>query len=122
MHYTIEKLLIGDSKIVGYFEAAAKKWVEIIESSKGDQEKLAKILTHEQYWFEENCGGLTLGQEIMVIVGIAQYFSTAVGFGDNSKKAILVYNAFQRSYCSMEVKFHAERVFESYDLQEISHE
>ncbi len=71
-------------------------------------------------WFETNCGGRYVGQEIMVISGIARFYSTMLGFeaNDDLDTARKIYRAIQKSYCSMEVKGHADTVAKSYGLLE----
>lgn len=122
MHYTIELLLKKNEEIFSWYEKAAKRWRAIIraESSPLDIDSLASTLTTEQSWFERNCGGRHIGQEIMVIVGIAQYYSTDDGFAGNDRiRARKIYKAFRRSYCSLEVKSHAKRIAEDYRLLEL---
>jgi hypothetical protein len=52
----------------------------------------------------------------MVVSGLAGLYNTATGFDGNEKRASLLYDAFQSSYCSVEVKSIAEEVARSYDL------
>lgn len=117
MHYSIEKLIIGDSNIVGYFAAASTRWKSILASPDANSvSTLASRLGSEQSSFEHECGGRWIGQEIMVLVGIAQFYTTAEGFGDDEERAKLVYEALRASYCSIEVKGHADIVARSYYL------
>ena len=44
--------------------------------------------------------------------------ATKAGFEENAGRARLLYDAFQRSYCSIEVKGKAREVAASYDLLE----
>lgn len=117
MHYTVELLLAGDRKIVTYYKTALTHWAEIINRRGliSDVDTLASFLTSEQSWFEANCGGREIGQEIMAVVGIAQFYSTTDGFTDRIR-ARRVYKALRRSYCSLEVKSHAKRVAQDYRL------
>lgn len=117
MHYSVEMLVRGQDKIVKYYEEAAKHWREIWAREDAlDLAKLAKMLTSEQMWFEDNCGGRWVGQEVMVVSGLVGLYSTEVGFDGNLEKAHLLYDAFQTSFCSIEVKSIAEEVARSYDL------
>lgn len=119
MHYTIEHLIDGDQEVITYFKNAKDHWLKILsENSGSNSDELAKVLSSEQFWFEENCGSRWVGQEIMVVTGISQFYSTARGFDDNREKAQLVYEAFMKSYCSIEVKGAAEDVAKSYYLIE----
>ena len=120
MHYTIELLLKEDPYIIQYYHNAKKKWNEILKKNLDiDLDCLANILSSEQIWFEQNCGGRWIGQEIMVIVGITQFYSTKCGFeGENLDNAKAVYNAFSKSFCSLEVKAWADEIAANYDLLE----
>lgn len=119
MHYTTELLIQGDKDVLLYYERALQRWREIL-AEYGDKslEGLAKKLSSEQYWFEENCGSRWVGQEIMVITGLTQYYTTERGFDENRSLALKIYNAFMQSYCSLEVKGVAEEVAKSYFLDE----
>jgi hypothetical protein len=77
------------------------------------------MLSAEQMWFERNCGARWVGQEIMVVSGIGMLYSTKAGFGDNADRARVLYDAFQQSFCSIEVKSIAREVAESYGLLEV---
>jgi len=110
-------LVRGQGEVVGYYQSAAIHWQEIwSRPESGELAALAKILQSEQFWFELHCGGRWVGQEIMVVSGLAGLYSTATGFEDNLERARLLYDAFQSSYCSIEVKSIAEEVARSYDL------
>lgn len=120
MNYTIEMLITGDKAVVEYYKKAKQKWAEIIKDNPTfNPEKFAKELSHHQLWFEHNCGGRWEGQEIMVVVGIGQFYTTMSGFeGENLKRALAVYDGFRRSFCSIEVKGCAEDVAANYSLLE----
>ncbi|BCG10894.1 hypothetical protein [Buttiauxella agrestis] len=119
MHYTIELLIKGDKDVVSYYQSAKERWSEIMkENINPSTLELSKKLTSEQFWFEHNCGGRWVGQEIMVITGITQYYTTAIGFSKNKEKALLVYNALMMSYCSLEIKSITRDIAQSYYLIE----
>lgn len=119
MHYTLEQLMNGDRHIVSHYAAATTRWGMIRDSADfASIDLLAKRLTSEQLTFEHECGGRWLGQEIMAFVGIGQFYSTADGFGDNIEDAKKVYDAIRASFCSMEVKGHAETAVEAYNLKD----
>ena len=119
MHYTIELLIEGDKKVLSYYEKAKGRWRKILsENPDTTSDELSKILTNEQMWFEHHCGSRWVGQEIMVVTGISQFYTTTGGFDGNHDKALLVYEAFMKSYCSIEVKGAAEDVAKSYYLVE----
>jgi hypothetical protein len=121
MHYSLEMLVRGRGEVIGYYEAAASHWREIwSRQESGDLASFAKLLQSEQMWFERNCGGRWIGQEIMVVSGIVGLYTTANGFDSNLGRARLLYDAFLSSYCSIEVKSIAEEVARSYDLLDAS--
>jgi hypothetical protein len=116
MHYTFEFLVKGDSDVLAYYKNAVHRWNEIWQRPQAkDLTSMAHLLSNEQSWFEQNCGGRWVGQEIMIVSGFAMLYSPKIGFEDESQARFL-YDAFQSSMCSVEVKFGAERVAESYDL------
>ena len=62
-----------------------------------------------------------MGQEIMSWYGIAQFYTIEDGFGNDLERlqtAKNVYEAFQKSYCSLEVKGHATDAANNYNLDE----
>ncbi|MGO8752056.1 MAG: hypothetical protein ACLQNE_39455 [Thermoguttaceae bacterium] len=117
MHYSVEMLVRGRAEVVEYYRVAAERWGEIWHRPDAhDLARLSKMLSSEQMWFERNCGGRWVGQEVMVVSGLAGLYSTEVGFDDRLEQARLLYDAFQTSFCSVEVKSIAEEVARSYDL------
>jgi hypothetical protein len=117
MNYTVEMLVRGQAEVINYYRLAAERWREIWGRPEASQlEQLARMLQAEQMWFEQNCGGRWVGQEIMVVSGLAGLYSTATGFDCNEPRARLLYDAFQSSLCSVEVKSIAQEVARSYDL------
>lgn len=117
MHYTIDRLISDVDDIQRYYSAAVQRWKTIVGSASfSDTQNLARSLRSEQMWFEQNCGGRSLGQEIMVIVGIAQFYRISDGFDVRLPSAMRVYEAIQMSYCSLEVKHQAKRVAQVYGL------
>jgi hypothetical protein len=121
MHYSIEMVVRGQAEVIDYYRLAAERWREIWGRPEASQlEKLARMLQGEQMWFERNCGGRWIGQEIMVVSGLAGLYSTATGFDRNEKRARLLYDAIQSSFCSVEVKSIAEEVARAYDLLDTS--
>ena len=119
MHHTIELLVNGDLHLGDHYRRAVARWKEIwCRPEAGDIVDLATMLSNEQMWFEHNCGGRWVGQEIMVVSGIGMLYTTQAGFDGNAERARLLYDAFQRSYCSLEVKGIARDVAKSYSLLE----
>jgi hypothetical protein len=119
MHYTIELLIQGNQQIIVYYNKAKEKWNEILkEYDINNIDEFSKKLNISQLWFEHNCGGRWVGQEIMVVSGICQFYTTQNGFGESKKSAIRIYKAFMMSYCSIEVKGIADEIAKSYYLLE----
>lgn len=114
MQYTIEKILNGET-VVDYYQKALKKWHEILSSiNPTDSSAIADKSHSNQLWFEHNCGGRWIGQEVMVWSGICQYYSTSEGFGNNFEKAKAMYNGLINSMCSIEIHGHAREVAKLY--------
>ncbi len=113
-----ELLINGDERIMHYCRNAKEKWSVIIEKHPDfDLDNLTEELSSSQPWFEKNCGGEKLGQELMVTVGIGQFYSSKKGFdSDNLKNAQAIYEAIKRSNCSTEVKAAADKIAEDYHL------
>jgi hypothetical protein len=121
MHYSMEMLVRGEDQVMKFYRDAADRWRVIWGRPESRTlASFARLLQSEQLWFEQNCGGRWDGQEIMVVSGLVGLYSTQVGFEDNLPRARLLYDAFQSSYCSVEVKSIAEEVARSYDLLETS--
>jgi len=126
MQYTIQKLIEGDRKVVDYYQHAKAIWEEISKTidikDESNIKALAQELTSRQISnFEHKCGGRHIGQEIMAWYGIAQYYRVEDGFGseeDRLQSAKNVYEAFQRSSCSIEVKGAARNAAKFYYLDE----
>lgn len=116
---SLEQLIIGNKRITEYYNNATELWNEIRDSEWFDSvERLAEKLSISQLDFEHQCGGRYLGREIMTIVGIGQFYSSELGFDVTFEEAIKVKDAFAQSYCSLEVKWHAERTSKIFRLTE----
>jgi hypothetical protein len=122
MHHTIELLVNGNKEVSEYYRSAVARWREIWKRPESkDVTELAELLSSEQMWFDRNCGPLDnpwVGQEIMVVAGFGMLYNTDAGFNGNLGEARLLYDAFQRSYCDIEVKAIARDVAASYDIIE----
>lgn len=121
---TLEKLIAGDSEIIEAYQKVKAKWSEILQDfdfeSKDAVEKMAELVSFWQIPMEHIAGERWLGQEIMVIVGIGQFYSTKIGFDANIKEVLTVYNGFLTSMCSLEVKYHAETIGRLYNINDYS--
>jgi len=88
MHHTVELLINGDRKVNDYYRAAVEHWKEIwARSESKDVYGLADLLTDEQAWFEQHCGGSRVGQEVMVVSGFAMLYTTQAGFNGKATLA-----------------------------------
>ena len=117
--YTLETLINGNADIVEHYNNARQLWLTIRESAAyNNVDTLAQELTIRQLQFEHQCGGRWIGQEIMAIVGIGQFYSSEIGFDTTMEDAVKVKNAFAQSYCSLEVKWHAEKAVNIFGLNE----
>ena len=121
MHYTIEKLIAGDPQIVSHFEEANKKWDKIFSTYDPNEsnniDKISEEVFVHQGQFERDCGGRTLGQEILVISGLGRFYSSQSGFEGNEDAVNNVYKAILQSQCSIEVHGYAENFAKAYDLE-----
>lgn len=120
MQLTIQKIISGDPSIFGHYKTALGRWEEIHASPEAhDVDQLVKRLWLEQPWFEHNCGGRSLGQEVMVVAGIGGEYAPEIGFGAaNRARARRVYEALLKGNCSLEVKQIAKDVGILYRIAE----
>lgn len=119
---TLEKLIQGDSSIVEAFQNVRTTWTNLLVdfdwNAANALDKMAELVSQNQLLFEYQAGERWLGQEIMVIVGIGQFYSSSAGFELNIKRAKLIKDAFLLSYCSIEVKGIAEDIANLYSLND----
>src|SRR5262249_10899997 len=103
MHYTIERLLNGDSSLVAHYQNAAKRWKEIFAMPESREiASLAALLPRQQMWFERNAGGRWAGQEVMAVSGFGILYTTENGFQEDYNLAQMLAQAFEASSCSIE--------------------
>lgn len=121
---TLEKLIQGDPEIITAYRNVKEKWDQILMDFNWESEDavdhMAELVTQYQIQMEHVAGERWLGQEIMVIVGIGQFYSSEIGLEGHIRQAKTVYNGLLRSMCSLEVKYHAENVGEMYGVNELS--
>jgi len=119
---TLEQLINGEADIIDTYKKVKEKWNEILKDFNWNSEKaienMAQLVTKYQIPMELIAGERWLGQEIMVIVGIGQFYSSDMGFDSHIKKAKIVHNGFLRSMCSLEVKYHAENIGALYSIND----
>ncbi len=113
MSFTFKLLKRNDPEIMGFYTKANNIWQEIFDDYKGDSSKLAKTLGTKQISFEmlvQDSGEYTRwdGQEVMVLSGLSYFLDE--DSEQNRHFAKTVAEAFEMSYCSIEVKGLAKRV------------
>lgn len=114
----IERLKQGDREIVDYFTAGEEKWKELLSDIREvGVEALGKRLQKSQYDFERLCGNRELGKSVMAWSAFAHLYSCSAGFGDNMSSARKLAEAFEASYCSMEVKFGVKEAAKFYGVE-----
>ncbi len=116
---TLEELLNNNSDILNYYQNAKLLWDEILNNTNdiNNTNEIAQELNKNQLTFESRCGGRSIGQEIMVYSGFARLYDTASGFSkENKALAKRIINAFEKSTCSVEVKYTAKKAAEVYGL------
>jgi hypothetical protein len=106
--FTIRSLIENNNEIAGYYQRALEIWNEILSLPEANTEDgLAGILYQRQGQFEHISGDSLrdrlLGQEIMVAVGIGQFYSLESGFGVDLERVEFIIRAFEGSYCSRDV-------------------
>lgn len=130
MFFTLNELIEGNNEITTWYQNALSLWEEILKpfdlKNPSQFSPISKILLEKQGKFEHECGGRTIGKEIMAISAIIQYYKINTGFEDEwdqpnafrKIKAKTIYNAIQFSGCSLEVKSNAKRIAKTYGLIE----
>ncbi len=112
MSFTFRALSKGDHEIVNLYVEANKMWEKLLKNYNGDSLWLAKKLSTTQLEFEQLVDEDSNydrwdGQEIMVFSGLT-YYSDLEGKRDRDLAESIV-DAFEMSYCSLEVKGLAKR-------------
>ena len=119
---TLEKIINGDSAILESYRKVKNEWRDLLANFDWNDAnalvKMTEIVTKSQFDMEQLAGERWLGQEIMVIVGIGQFYNSETGFDDSTEKATLVRDAFLESHCSSEIKFLAEEIGKTYRLED----
>lgn len=113
MSITFKLLKRNDPDIMNFYSKAYELWREILDGYNGDSTKLAEVLGNKQLQFEWIVQDNTQydrwdGQEIMVFSGLSFYLDDETQ--ENERLAKSVSEAFEMSYCSLEVKGLAKRV------------
>lgn len=113
MSITFKLLKRNDPVIMDLYSKAYNLWREILNGYEGDSTKLAKDLGNKQLQFERiiqesNKYDRWDGQEIMVFSGLSFYLDQESE--ENERLAQSISEAFEMSYCSLEVKGLAKRI------------
>jgi hypothetical protein len=111
MRFLLEQLLRGNEQLPRWCKSAVDRWKTILKSATNVNE-LAADIGGQQTWFEQDCGGRYLGQDIMAFTAIAQFYSTETG--GNREHAERMLKAIEQSNCSGEIKGVSREVFELY--------
>lgn len=130
MRLLLTKLFNGDEKLLNQIKKGEEIWREILKkfdlnnipSIEENREryyelvdKIASELTIAQIpQFETKIGDRWLGQEIMCFVAFAQFYDEYSGI--DLEKTLILRDAFDRSWCSLEVKYVAEQYAELYGV------
>lgn len=117
---SLELLILGRREVARHYREARKRWLEIYSDEKDSSiAELARRLDTEQMWFEQNCGGHHFGQEVMVWAALATFYSTKTGWKTGRAKFIAkLVEAFDASYCSIEVKYKMKDAAAAYHVEE----
>ena len=112
MSFTFKMLRQKDPRILDYYEKANAIWNDILATFDGNSTELSKRLSSAQFEFERISGSSGRYdrwdmQEIMVFSGLTYYLND--GSEDEMRRAYGVAEAFEMSYCSVEVKGLAKR-------------
>jgi hypothetical protein len=101
-----------DPKILDYYEKANSIWSKILINFDGNSTELSKKLSGAQLDFERISGSSDRYdrwdmQEIMVFSGLTYFLND--GSEEEMRSAYGIAEAFEMSYCSVEVKGLAKR-------------
>ena len=101
--------LVSGKPVEAWYKWGDEKWSELI-AKHGTGAKLSTALATAQSDFENFCGDIAIGKEIMAITGIAHYYTQKDGFSNPSghKSATEIYHAIANSLCSIEVHSYAK--------------
>ena len=119
MRTILEALKIGDLEFVEKYQRCGVIWEDILLNIDDlSEDELAKVLTNNQMKFESIAGSRWLGKKIMGQSGFSYLYSCDIGFDGNGTKALKLARAFEKSYCSSEVKGAARRMAKEYSVED----
>jgi hypothetical protein len=112
MSFTFKLLRENNSKILEYYQAANELWTVILSDYDGNSTKLSSKLSSAQFDFERISGRSDRFdrwdmQEVMVFSGLTYFLDS--GSEEEMRNAQVIAEAFEMSYCSIEVKGLAKR-------------
>ncbi|WP_312165405.1 hypothetical protein [Massilia timonae] len=120
MSFTFKLLRRGDEDILRFYKKAYELWAQLLSDYSGNSEALARELSLKQMrfeWIVKDSDGYDRwdGQEIMVLSGLAYYLEDGTEEGFHLAKSVA--EAFEMSYCSLEVKGLAKRASKLFYLE-----
>lgn len=83
-----------------------------------DIDAIATILSQSQTTIEQACGGRNIGKAIMPWSAFAHFYDQQDGLGDNGKTIFKLAEAFEKSFCSLEVKSGAREAAKVYGAKD----
>lgn len=115
----IDELKNGNERIPVMFVALETKWSELLANVEDlDESSLADILSDAQWQIENICGERNLAKVIMPWSAFAHLYSAQVGYEGNGPQALKLSKAFEKSTCSLEVKFGARSASSVYHVSD----
>jgi hypothetical protein len=123
MQTILEALKLGDANVLESFVEAEKLWTDILSDIDGlSIEDLAEKLHLAQSSFERACGERHLGKMVMGWSAFPHFYTCESGFEDRGPSAYKLLQAFNSSFCSVEVKHAAREAAEMYGVKDFSGE
>lgn len=119
---TIEKLIKNERDILDSYQKVKAEWDTLLSDFNWGSDEAVNELSRElpsfQLKIEQIVGDRWLGQEVMVVVGIGQFYSTKLGFHGKEDKVKITYDAILSSMCSVEVHGYARSIGRMYHVDE----
>ena len=116
---TFEKLMNGARDIAKYYKNANDLWEKIWNNPKSQNvDDLAQLIGSYQYYFEENCGGVYLGKEIM---GWSGYVYLLKSDSDDlliNNRIDALKEAINKSFLSSEIYYDSDQAIKLFGLNE----
>ena len=120
MHELLERLGRGDTRILEMCARANAAWTDFFTELHGaDAGTVSARLGFFQPQMMKVFDSPTLGESMMAWTAFANLYDTQRGWGDNARRVVELYIAFQRSNCSAEVKDEARSAAISYEIDKL---